>query len=92
MLTDGRPPQWHQMLVPALPTRASDGGELRSCVFGGERGQAVPPNRHRHLLHDLPFAFSHLDTEMRSVVSLLGKEKHCGFLNQILLSLSLCLP
>lgn len=39
VLTDGRPPRWQRMLVPASPARASDGGVLRSCMFWGEEGR-----------------------------------------------------
>lgn len=76
VLTDRRPLWWHQTLVPVLPARASGGGELASLVFGVPRGQAVPHDRHRHLLmHDLMFAFTHLETVMQSAGWVLSEEE-----------------
>lgn len=76
MLTDRRPPWWYQALGPALPARASGGGELASLVFGVPRGQAVPHERHRHLhMHDLMFAFRHLKTDMQLSGLVLSEEE-----------------
>lgn len=79
-----RPPWWHRALVPALSARASGDRELASLVFGVDGGQAVPPDKHRHLLHELMFAFRHLETDMQFAGLLPSEEKHCGFLNKIL--------
>lgn len=43
VLTDGRPPRWAHVLVPALPARASGGGELTSIVFGVGKGAGSAP-------------------------------------------------
>lgn len=81
--------QWHHMPVPILTANVNNGGELQALWGWG--GFSCAPDGQRCLLHDLPFASAHLNSETRSVMLLLSEQGKKLVLFTRLLYLSLFL-